>query len=680
EAKAMVLTDKEATGHDLQIIFPVKKVNKEKTVSDYRDFIVQNLMTEVLNTRLRDLSRSSDPPFPFAYAYVGGWARGYEGLITYASFGDEGPQKAMNALTAELLKAKKFGFNESEIELAKKDVLSGMERSYNERNTTESNRKVGELIRNFLEGELIPGIELEYAYHKKYLPTITVEELNKEVQGWLSNMNFFSLITAPEASKDKLPTDAQLLTMTRKGFEQNVEQTKEEKVAENLLKEKPKGSKVVSTQRRDDLGAMTYKLANDVTVTVKSTEFKSDEVILYGVRKGGRNNYGVKDVSNVQYATQVVDAMGYGDFTPTQIEKTLAGKSIRASVYVGEINAGVSANSTVKDLETMFQLLYLKLTAPRMDKELFEAYKKKQITQLKFLSANPTFAFYDTAINKFYGNNPLAPAPVPKVESFESLNLNRIMQIYNDELGGAEDYHFYIVGNVDYTSIVPLLQNYLGALPKTGKKHESTDNGLRPITGHETFKFHKGSDPKSMILGFTYGDAKFSEDFYLKVNALAQVLDIRVIEELREKLSGIYGGGYRASVEKEPYENYSLVLQLPCGPENVDKLLKAADEVVAEIKKDGPKSEDLQKVKNQWHEQHRENMEKNSYWAGRLRHVLFYGRDANNFLKYDEWIDKLTVQDIKDVANMVFGDKSNTYTAILYPEEGAGDEAKSSEE
>lgn len=676
EAKAMVLTDKEATNYSYQVIFPARKAEPEITIGDYRQSTVRRLMTNVLNNRLRELYQSSDPPFPYAYCYVGGWARGYENLIAYTAFGEEGPEKALMALTAEMKRAKEYGFNKAEVERAKADMLSGMEKLYNERNTTESSRMVGELVRNYLEQEPIPGIEIEYQYYKDHLPTITIEELNAEIKDLMSNMNTFSLITGPDAAKDKLPSDAELLTMTRSGFSQDVDPLEEEKVITSLMDKKPEPAKVAATQKDNDLGTITYTLTNGVKVTVKSTNFKSDEIILRGVKKGGSNNYGVGDINNVRYATDVVDAMGYGQFSPTDLEKALAGKNISVSTGIGEISNSIRASSTVKDLESMMQLLYLKLTEPRVDKGLFEAYKKKQIMQLQFLSANPTISFIDTAITDLYGNNPLAQAPIPKPEHFEAIDLNRAVEIYKKELRGADGYHFFIVGNIDAQEALPLIQTYLGGLPKTNVIPSFKDNGVRPIDvdGSKTLKYYKGSEPKSMIISLIYGEASYSEDFELKVEALGEILNIRVIEELREKLSGIYGGGYRASVEKEPYENYSLVLQLPCGPENVDKLLSAADEVVNEIKKDGPKQEDLDKVKSQWREKHKENLEKNSYWAGKLQSVMFWDKSKNNALSYNDWISKLTVKDIQKTANMVFGDKSDTYTAILYPAEEADEE------
>src|SRR5690606_31482993 len=175
-----------------------------------------------------------------------------------------------------------------------------------------------------------------------------------------------------------------------------VTQTKEAEIASSILEKKPTAGKVVSTSKVDGFDAVTYTLSNGIKVTTKPTAFKSDEIIIKGLKKGGSNNYGIADIHNTRYAVDVINTMGYGKFTPSDLTKVTAGKTINISTNFGEITNSVSGNSTVKDLEDMFQLLYLKLTSPRKDKDLFDAYKKKQMMQLQFLFANPTVAFIDT--------------------------------------------------------------------------------------------------------------------------------------------------------------------------------------------------------------------------------------------------------------------------------------------
>lgn len=666
-SEAMVLTDKEATNFQLQIIFPSVTKGDESTLGGYRDNIKQALVTQMWNQRLSDLARSSNPPYPYAAVGFDGWARGYESLSAFALFGADGPEKAMNALTAELTRAKEYGFTNSELEIAKKGMVSFIEKAYNERNTTESGSLVDEYVRNFLEAEPIPGIEKEYEYYKQLMPGITVEELNKDVKGWMSNMNTFSLITGPQQAADKLPTNAQLLAMTKKGFEQKVTAMEEKTVAENLLDKKPTPGKVVSKNDDKDFGATTYTLSNGVKVTIKSTSFKSDEILVKGIKKGGTGSYGLGDKYSAQYATQVAGAMGYGNFTPTDLEKAIAGKTIKASGAIGDIQNSVTASSTIKDFESMLQLMYLKLTQPRKDDALFKAFIDKQKMQLQFISANPQAAFFDTMYTVLYNKNPLAPSAVPKAAHYDAINLNRTLEIYNTELGNADGMEFYITGNVDAATAIPLIETYIGGLPTTGKKPSFKDNGVRPVAGVQKFTYKKGAEKQSLIFGLYTGETKYSEDLNLKAQALSEILNIKVIEELREKLGGIYGGGYNAGVSQYPYERYNVSLYLPCGPENVDKLIAAANEVVASIKKNGPDAKDLDKVKAQWHEQRRDKMKENGFWNEKMEQVMFWGRDRKNVFDYDSWIDKLTTNDIKDIANQLLGGK-NEFISVLYPE------------
>lgn len=664
--EALVVTDKEATNYVLQIIFPVVKEESERTVGDYRDFLKKQLVTQMLNTRLNDLARGGNPPFPFASTNFGGWARGYENFSAVTLFSKEGPEKALMALTGELLRARDHGFTQSELEIVKKNMLSNIERSYNERNTTNSDAYVDEYVRNFLEGEPMPGIENEYEYYKTLLPGITVAELNKLAKERLTSANTFALINGPENNEVPLPTSEELLALTQKGFDQKIGAMAEKAIAGSLIDKIPTPGKVTGKNTDAELGITTYTLSNGVKVTVKPTDFKTDEIILKGVKKGGTNSYGLADKENATHTVEVIDAMGIGNFTPTDLEKALAGKTVSMNANMGNIENTLSGMSNVKDFETMLQLLYLQATAPRIDEQLFNAYKDKEKSMLQFLPSNPQLAFMDTNLKFLYANNPLVGF-LPEAKEYDKIELKRVMEIYKNEFGSADGYQFFIVGNVDEKTAIPLIETYIGSLPAANKTPTFKDNGVRPIKGAHTLKFNKGKDPKSLIMATYHGDIKFSEDKQLQARALAEVLNIKVIEQLREKLGGIYSGRYSANVKKEPYESFVVSLRLPCGPENVDKLLATANEEIKTMKEKGPDKKDLDKVKTQWHETHRTKLKENGYWTGQLESILFWGKDKNHLLKYDAWVDQLKPADLQNMAKLLF-DGKNELVSILYPE------------
>lgn len=677
EASAMVLSDPEATNFEFNIMFSSRKKTEEKTLKDYRDYLIRNLFNQMLNKRFQDLSQSATPPFVFAVSYIGGYARGYESLALIAIPASD-INTAINATIAELLKAQQYGFTNTELELAKKNMLSSVEKQYNERNTTESGRYVNEYIQHFLDKEPYPGIENEYQYAKEMLPTITLEEVGKEANNWIATdktKEYFALVTAPEKEDQKLPTDAELLKTVQSAFQQKVTAHEEKKVAEKLLKQDPTPGKIVSETKNEKLGTITYTLSNGIKVTVKSTDFRSDEILFRGIKPGGYNNYGAEDKANTKFLSEVMESMGYGDFTPTDLNNALSGKTIELQQKMDEISNLVEGSSSIKDFPTLMELAYLQLTEPRLDEDLYKGFMGKMKTQLMFLKSNPQVAFIDTLIKKMYNNDPRRPIAVPTTEDINSIDAARVIEIFKNEFTNADGFHFFLVGNVDESNLKPLLEKYIASLPVKGKKPSFKDNGLRMVSGTQKFIFKKGSEQKSLIFGAYHGEVAYSEDLALQTDMLGEILNIKVIEEMREKMGAIYGGGFNASMKRDPYPHYTIMLQLPCGPNNVDPLLQAANEEIDRIRKNGPEEKDLAKVKASILEKHRENLMKNNYWMSKLQQILYWNYSEERFLNAEDVVNKITVNDIKATADKLFS--GHQFIGVLYPEKIEAEKADS---
>jgi zinc protease len=664
---AMVLTDKEATNKQYSIVFSSKKQQEMHSMKDYRSAIVRNLFIQMLNNRLQELTQSAKPPFVYSYAYIEGWARGYESFqIMGSASGDV--ETGINASVGELVKIEQYGFTASELVIAKKRLLSAVEKMYKERNTTESGRIINEYVRNFLTEDPIPGIENEYKYNKELMPTITLKETNIVAFKYLGDHStFFALATSPEDKENKKMSNEELLVMVQKAFQQKVEPRAEKITALALLDKEPTSGKIVSEQKDNKLGTTTYTLSNGVKVTVKPTTFKSDEIVMNGLKKGGQGQYTPVDKSNATMMTQVVEAMGYGKFTPTDLKDFLSGKVLSVSNSMGAATNNINASSSVNDFETMLQLVYLKLTAAHKNEELFTGFIAKQKASLEFVKSNPQYAFFDTLNKTLYNNDPRASITIPTTQDLDKINADRVLEMFNNEYGNADGFNFYIVGNVNETAIKPLLEKYIASLPAKGTTPMYNDNGLRPISGNHQLQFSKGAEQKSMIIGQYYGTIPFSEDLELKAHLVTDILNIKIIEELREKIGGIYSGGMASDVRRVPYSRYQIQLYLPCGPESVDTLLKAADLEIANIKKNGPSEKDLAKVKQAQLEKYREDVKKNSYWSSNLQGILFWGNDKERFLEYEKVINMISAVEIKETANLLF-DGKNSLKSVLYPE------------
>lgn len=242
------------------------------------------------------------------------------------------------------------------------------------------------------------------------------------------------------------------------------------------------------------------------------------------------------------------------------------------------------------------------------------------------------------------------------------------MEIYTERVGDVTGMEFAFVGSIEEAELKPLVEKYIASLPASGKKTDWKDNGLRTVKGQKQLDFYKGKAQQSLILAFYTGEVPYSEDLELKADAISEILNIRIIEELREKIQGIYSGGTNASVEKIPYQNYQIVFQLPCGPEKIDTLLLAMNAEIEALKKDGPSEEVLNKVKQQWIESYKTSLQENGTWLNRILNDRVPGdADPDRFFNYEKYVNSLTPAQIKVAANMLLGGK-NVFTAILRPE------------
>ena len=665
---AEVVTDKEATSYTFQVNYSAQKVNPDITLGDYKSDLIKSIFSRLLNQRLRELTQKENSPFVYAGAGFGSDARGYEAFEAYIGTGNSDSLTGLKAFQEEMDRVIRYGFSKPELERSNADMLNSIEQAYKEKDKTESANYADEYIRNFLTQEPIPGIANETKYYKELLPQITLEDINAVAKKLSQNTNEFIALTGPKPDAGKtLPTDAQILAVKTEVSKMVIKPYEEKAVATTLLTKMPAPGKIVSTKKNDVLGTVDFTLSNGVTVTLKHTDFKNDQVLMSAIRPGGKNTYGVSDKYNAEYMIPVISSMGVGEFSPVDLKKALSGKTVSVRPSFGANSDGFSGSSSVKDVESMMQLIYLYGTSPRVDTSLFKSFIQKNKAQLAFLSANPQVVFIDSLFQVLYHHSPLAPISVPKPEYFDDLNLARIMQMYKENFEDANEMHFTFVGNITESELKPLLENYIASLPATSKKFNYVDNKLRPVEGKKDVNVYKGKEPKALIVGVYSGEVPYSDELDLKAQAISEILNIRIIENLREKIQGIYGGGIPVQFEKIPYSNYTFFLQLPCGPEKVDTLLQASNAEIQTLIKNGPTKEDLDKVKKQWIEQHKVQIKENGTWLGQLQSFYFPGDNPGYFIHYEKYVNALTQKDIQDAAKLLLSTK-NVVMGILRPE------------
>ena len=672
--EALVVTDDEATNTYVQVYNYVKPAKSVKTWNGYRESIVEGLVSSLIGQRLSELTQKENPPFVFANTSFSEFVRGYSSFSSFAMLGQGTVQEAIDALISETNRARQFGFLQTEFDRAKASLLNGAEKAYNEKDKSESGQEVWQYVNNFLQGSPIPGVEKRYKFLLQVLPTISLNEVNTIAKKMPGTDNAFALIQAPTKEKVKLPGNADVLKALVAANKKTMMAFEEKEVAAKLMDKDPAPGTIVSETKNEKLGTKDITFSNGITVTLKPTTHKNDEILMDAWRWGGYQKFELDDKENAQYAANIIQQMGIADLSPTDIRKYLSGKTVSVFPYINDHEEGIEGRSSVKDFETFLQMTHLYFTQPRKDKALFNSYINKQKASLQYLKQDPQTFFSDTVSKIAYNNNPWAGG-VPTAEEYDRISLDKTFAIYKQIYDNAYGMHFTFVGRLDGVNIKPLLEKYLGSLPAKEKENTSKDNGVRLVKGPQTINIKKGKESQSFVSLMFEGEAEDTREAKMKLSALLEAINIKIMEKLREEMSGIYGGGLYGSIIKRPYVHYSISASFPCGPENISKLTDSLLSIIKTVQEKGVEQKDLDKVKETWRKQYHVGLQSNDYWMSRLSNGWINRENPENILDYEEKVNALTIGDLQEAAKK-FLPLDRVVKAVLYPENAKVPEEK----
>lgn len=663
--------DKEIDDPTIEIYF--KQDPTPDSIKGNMAYLLQQYMlsmtTSMLNSRLNELRQSANPPFIYAGCYYGNYflAQTKDAFTLSISSKAEGINEALKAGLTELERVRRYGFTESEYERARANYLQRLESAYNEREKTKNDSYVNEYINHFLMAEPIPGIEFEYTTMNQIAPNIPVMAINQAIQqgGLLPDNNQVVFIAAPEKEGIVCPTKEEVVAQLKGMKDLKVEAYVDKVSNEPLMKEAPKGGKIVSENTNAIYGTTELSLSNGVKVYIKKTDFKADEIQMKGVSLGGTSLFPDNDKLEMSYLNSVIQAGGLGNFSKVDLTKMLAGKKVSVNAAVGANTEGITGSCSPKDFETMMQLTYLSFTAPRKDMDAFASLKSRIKAQLESAESNPLSSINDTIQKMMYGYHPRYFSMKP--EMVDQINYDRIIEMYKDRFADASDFRFFLVGNVDIEKVKPLIEQYLGALPSTGRKETFRDNHMDIAKGMLENTYAKEQQtPMATVFMLYSGKCKYDLKDNLLMSFLTQALDMVYTEEVREKEGGTYGVSSYGQLSKHPNEKFMLQIVYQTDPAKKDHLNGIIDAQMKKMASEGPTEEHLQKIKEYMLKKYKDNQKENGYWLNNLDEYFYTGVDYTQ--GYEEAVNNITVKDVQKFAVDLVNQGNKITVVMTVPE------------
>ena len=660
-----IATDPEATHNTLAVFFKNDPL-PEMTNGDYRRSIVQSLFTSMLNQRYQEISRRADAPFLYASAQDVQFVRTKNLHYFAASVRENQILPGFNALLTEAERVRRHGFTPEELDREKKSLLRAMERAYAERDKSGSGQFAEEYVRNFLEQEPIPGIRYEYMLYQEYIPEITLNDANIFAQNWLTPRNVVITASGPEKDGVSMPSADTLKTIFSSVTNSEITKYQETTVEGKLLDVLPEAGTIVSRSTIDTLNVTEWALSNGVRVILKPTPFKNDQILLSAFSPGGSSIVADSDYIPAMTAVSLLRESGAGKFDRTSLERALAGKAVSVSPYIGELAEGFSGTTSPEDLETFFQLLFLYSTQPRWDSNAFESYRLRMTGMLENRNARPESAFLDT-IDVTLSQHHFRRRPW-STTMLNEMNLSRSAMVYRNRFGDFGDFTFVFVGSFNIDTLEPLVIQYLGGLPSTMRIESWQDINVRPPTGVVHKEVRQGIEPKSQARITFTGPFDYKYEHRVELQALVDVLRIKMRESLREEKSGTYGvsvAGYPAS---RPVPSYSISVSFGSAPERMDELVHQAFAVLDSVKTFGPDPENLSHVKEIQKKGRETDMQENQFWLRGIEGYYQENEDPLMLLRFQSEVESLTPSRIQKAASQYLNFK-NYVEVVLYPKD-----------
>ena len=676
-----IAKDKEMPNTLLSIYYKHDKIPEalKGTIADLVVSYAKNVVSIAMSERFSEISQKPDPPFIAAFASDGDYSVSKSvGAWTAMAVVKPGElDRAMNTLVMETERVKKYGITEAEYERARDNVLKWYESAYKDRDKNKNNSFAEEYVRNFTNGECIPGIEVEYEFIKKIAEDFPVAGINQFIKQLFiegdNEKNLVISLTGPDKEDVTYPSVNELYTMFRAASNETVSENENEVISKILIPELPKPGKIISEKEEALFGGVTlYTLSNGVRVAVKQTEYKDDEILVSAKSPGGTTMFNDdKDIWNLKVLNDAVMLGGLGEFSANNIKKALAGKNASSTSVVAASSEKVSGSASPSDLKTLFELIYLQFTGVRIDDDAFTSFKDRVKPYLDNMDLDPNTAFKDTIVEILYNNNPRNIRL--KSSDFDKIDYHRMIEMYKERFADASDFVFTFVGNIDKDSIRPLMEQYLATLPSLNRKEKADEKLASPFFEGKVKKhFPKKLETPMSTIGLMYtGKMPYNFKNSMIAQLISQILDLVYTEKIRNDNSGSYSVYTSVLLYDFPEGRTSLQIYFDTNPIQQDDLKGIVKSELERIAKEGPQQIHLENSRLNSLKVRKESMQNNGYWLGMINDYYYVNLDYHT--DYEATMNSITTEDIKSFLKE-FLDQGNEIEVVMFPAADTEDE------
>lgn len=651
----------------IQLLPLLPAVQSEK---DYQAYLERVILNRLFKERISSLS-FNEPSYKSGSIGISNFLNTKSILLASVELTPTKINEGINAFAEEIEQIYRYGFIPLEIEKVKKNYLASLRRNAESQLPVPSVNLMAEIYSDFFAGNKIVTQEEEYNLAKKYIQNIDSISLVKYLRKTADWSKTHFILSAFDKVSAELPKENDIKSLFRGMAKKDIEPySKSVDVPDVLLESLPSAGEVVNKEYIKEIDAHILSLSNGAKVVFKATDVDKNKITLTGFRKGGL--YSVDSLNYVSglYAGNVIGLSGAGNLSREALSHYLTGNTASMRFLIDRTRSGVVGSANQEDMETLFQLLYLKWTGARIDDTMYNQIKNKAIESYRTANKVESDKFYRELSyllqEKDYVNREITDTIIEK-----ELNKDVLLSIFNKSFGGAKDFTFIIVGDCKLDNIEPYITQYLAALP-TARFNSSYQYERKP-KGYQDVVLERfdGESPRAIVnLVFQQNEFRGGLRFEnLKNDMLKSVIRTKLLKALREEMGMVYSVSVSASSAIEPMPLSRQTIGFTTAPENVEALIERTYKEIKELV-DNPASfeSELIDIKMNLIKEMNLDVQKNLFWSSFIRNSIFNGETDWSYISdYEKIVNGISVEEIASFIECKMFKDRLMVNAVLYP-------------
>ena len=650
QKKVEIMRDKELSIIEAYIFQQSKTNESVKTVEQLREEYVLGIASDVFNQRCQE--KTDSPDALWLGAGIGRFTLAQNTFYTMQFYPKTGKfNEAFKELLDEYERFMNHGVTESELSRIKQSYLQNIKQSYANKDKHASANYADNIVNHILTGRIYISEEDNLKIATDIVNQITTEEIHKTVKELFENRGTIMMLLAPESLE--IPSERAILDIWKNYESEAAKEAYVDDLADSTLMTRPANkAKITEKKSIKELGGTQYTFENGVKIITKKTDFQKDSIIIYGGSKGGYYQLKEEEVPSAKVAAEYVYLSGCGGKTNNQIKKILSAKNMNLDYGIGSTRDYFDASANKDSIEETLQMINLLFDKPQFTAEGWTTMIGQYNQVAETYGARPFQVYSDKIKETLYGKN-LYFAPMNK-EWVAKLNPETAERVYRERFANPADFTFVFVGDFNEKTLVDLCAYYLGTL-KTNESFDETKYVYFPFPkSSKSITVKKGIDDTGYVYAGFGGElpalpdneAGLEKGFQERhvINQLAELLEIRLREVIREDKSGSYGVSVSGYIDGWPERYYGVDIEFGCEPAREEELTAAVLETIKDIKAGNISDEMITKIKESFSRTIETSLRNNNWWINRFNGEVLFNYEplwyTGNSNRVADWFTK----------------------------------------